>query len=102
LLPPSFESLDKSLEIFDKNESEVREALANASDAEFIDWLVAEKRRSTLFTLPVSRGSIVCNESPNPPSRTVECLLTLVGCAAAEYLMGRPRTRRCKNFELRI
>ena len=33
-VPPSFENLGKTLEIFDKNEADVREALSNASDDE--------------------------------------------------------------------
>ena len=51
-VPPSFEGLGKTLEIFDKNESEVREALANASDAELMTGWSLKNSGATIFTLP--------------------------------------------------
>ena len=51
-VPPSFENLGKTLEIFDKNESDVREALSNASDAELMIGWSLKNGGATIFTMP--------------------------------------------------
>jgi uncharacterized damage-inducible protein DinB len=51
-VPPSFESLGRTLELFDKNESDVREALGNASDAELMIAWSLKNAGATIFTMP--------------------------------------------------
>ena len=51
-VPPTFESLGRTLEIFDKNETDVREALGNASDAELMIGWSLKNGGATIFTMP--------------------------------------------------
>jgi uncharacterized damage-inducible protein DinB len=51
-VPAKFESLGRTLELFDKNEADVREALANASDAELMTGWSLKNGGATIFTLP--------------------------------------------------
>jgi uncharacterized damage-inducible protein DinB len=51
-VPPSFESLGRTLELFDKNEADVREALSNASDAELMTEWSLKNGGATIFAMP--------------------------------------------------
>jgi uncharacterized damage-inducible protein DinB len=51
-VPPSFESLSRTLELFDKNEADVREALSNTSDAELMTEWALKNGGATIFAMP--------------------------------------------------